>query len=223
MIDQRDRALTYKASSVSRTLTLRLRCVKLCVVNAVAATDRERRVDEIRRAAIPVFAAKGFRGTSMADLAKAAGVSRPALYQYFDNRADLFREAFQVFLEDSTDAALAALDIDGTVGERLDGFLQRAWGDGYESLAATPFGGELMEAQHEFAEDVAAAAYGRARSGLGAFVESATDAAPAARTEATELLWLAPGGLKGDQPSPAAFRSRLTVLANAAAGLLGVD
>lgn len=159
----------------------------------------------------------------MADLAEAAGVSRPALYQYFDNRADLFREAFQVFLEDSTDAALAALVVDGTVAQRLDGFLQRAWGDGYESLAATAFGGELMEAKHEFAEDVAEAAYGRARGGLGAFLESVTDAAPAARTEATDLLWLAPGGLKGDQPSPATFRARLTVLATATAGLLGAD
>lgn len=45
----------------------------------------------------------------MADLARAAGVSRPALYQYFDNRADLFRAAFQAVSEDATDGALAAL------------------------------------------------------------------------------------------------------------------
>ena len=125
-------------------------------------TERDARVDEIRRTAIPVFAAQGYRRTSMADLAGAAGVSRPALYQYFDNRADLFRAAFQALLEDATDAALAALGGDGTVAERLDFYLQRLSADGYETLAATPFGGELMEARHDFAAEVAEAALARA-------------------------------------------------------------
>ena len=86
-----------------------------------AMTDREQRVDQIRRAAIPVFASQGFKRTSMADLAEAAGVSRPALYQYFDNRADLFREALQIILVEATDAALEALGGDGLVAERIDG------------------------------------------------------------------------------------------------------
>ena len=66
-------------------------------------TDREQRVDQIRRAAIPVFASQGFKRTSMADLAEAAGVSRPALYQYFDNRADLFREEISPELNEEQD------------------------------------------------------------------------------------------------------------------------
>ena len=84
-----------------------------------AMTDREQRVDQIRRAAIPVFASQGFKRTSMADLAEAAGVSRPALYQYFDNRADLFREALQIILVEATDAALAALRGDGLVADAV--------------------------------------------------------------------------------------------------------
>ena len=97
-------------------------------------TGREQRVDQIRRAAIPVFASQGFKRTSMADIAEAAGVSRPALYQYFDNRADLFREALQIILVEATDAALAALGGDGVVAERIDGYLQRLVADGYETL-----------------------------------------------------------------------------------------
>ena len=65
-----------------------LRAVCQSVVMA-AKTRREERIESILRAAIPVFAAQGYRNTSMADLAAAAGVSRPALYQYFDDRADL--------------------------------------------------------------------------------------------------------------------------------------
>jgi len=183
-------------------------------------TERDARVDEIRRRAIPVFAAQGYRRTSMADLAGAAGVSRPALYQYFDNRADLFRAAFQALLEDATDAALAALAGEGTVAERLDVYLQRLSADGYEALAATPFGGELMEAKHDFAAEVAEAALERARSGLRAFVDSNVDAPADIRRQVVDLLVLSPVGLKGDGPSPAVYRRRLTALASASAALL---
>jgi AcrR family transcriptional regulator len=186
-----------------------------------ASTERGQRADEIRRAAIPVFAAQGYRGTSMAELAEAAGVSRPALYQYFENRADLFRAAFQALLEDATDAALAALDAPGTVARRLDGYLQRASGDGYEALAATPHGDELMGARHEFAADVAEAATERARRGLRAFVNSNAEVSPHRRSAVIDLLVLSPAGLKADRPTSAAYRRRLTVLAEAAAGLLG--
>lgn len=189
-------------------------------MEAAVSSERAQRVEDIRRAAVPVFAAQGFRRTSMADLARAAGVSRPALYQYFENRADLFRAAFQVLLEDATDAALAALDVDGTVAERIDGYLQRLSGDGYEALAATPFGAELMEARHEFAADVAQAAFDRARAGLRAFVNSNSSADARTRSAALDLLALAPAGLKGDDPTAAAYRRRLTTLAEAAAGLV---
>jgi AcrR family transcriptional regulator len=183
-------------------------------------TERALRVDEIRRATIPVFAAQGYRRTSMADLAGAAGVSRPALYQYFDNRADLFRAAFQALLEDATDAALVALAESGTVAERLDAYLQRLSADGYEALAATPFGGELMEAKHDFAADVAQDALDRARDGLRAFVDSHANVSADTRRQVIDLVVLSPVGLKGDGPSPAVYRERLTALASAAAALL---
>lgn len=184
------------------------------------ADPRWQRSDRIRRAAIPVFAASGYKRTSMAAVAEAAGVSRPALYQYFDNRADLFRAAFEALLEDATDAALAALAGDGSIAVRLDGYLQRLSGDGYEALAATPFGAELMEARHDFAADVAEAALERARRGLASFVEAHAGADPATRRQVVDLLVLSPAGLKSDAPRPRTYRRRLTSLADAAAALL---
>ncbi|MGB5756590.1 MAG: hypothetical protein WBM50_06720 [Acidimicrobiales bacterium] len=50
----------------------------------------------------------------------------------------VFRAAFDAVLQDAADAALAALDVEGTVAERLDGYLQRANGDAYDAMAATP-------------------------------------------------------------------------------------
>ena len=90
-------------------------------------TDREQRVDQIFCAAIPVRE-PGFKRTSMADLAEAPAFLG-LLYQYFDNRADLFREALQIILAEATDAALAALRGNG-LAERIDGYLQRLVADG---------------------------------------------------------------------------------------------
>lgn len=168
-------------------------------------------------AAVPVFAAKGFRGTSMADIATAAGVSRPALYQYFENRADVFRAGFARLLDAGTDAALTALDEAPDVTTALDGFLQRMLGDAYEQLAATPHGDELMEAKYEFAADVAAAATERAIDGLRRYLGDHVSGDPAAPIE---LLSMAPLGLKQDQPTPVVYRRRLSALAQATAALL---
>ncbi len=147
-------------------------------------------------------------------------MSRPALYQYFDNRADLFRAAFDAVLHDTTEAALAALAADGSVAERLDGYLQRANGDAYESLSKTPFGEELMEHSHEFAADIVDAAQRRAHRGLRAFLRQTTRADAATLAAVTDLVTLSPIGLKTDDPSTAAYRRRLTALATAATGLL---
>ena len=39
-----------------------------------------------------VFAERGFTATTMDDVARAAGFTKPILYQYFDSKTDLYRE-----------------------------------------------------------------------------------------------------------------------------------
>ena len=39
-----------------------------------------------------VFAERGFAATTMDDVARAAGFTKPILYQYFDSKTDLYRE-----------------------------------------------------------------------------------------------------------------------------------
>ncbi len=41
--------------------------------------------------AIEAFARKGYAGTSITDILKATGLSKPTLYYYFENKAGLFR------------------------------------------------------------------------------------------------------------------------------------
>ena len=42
--------------------------------------------------ALPVFAHNGYRGTSMNQIAEAAGVTKPVLYQHFASKRELFAE-----------------------------------------------------------------------------------------------------------------------------------
>jgi len=69
-----------------------------------------------------LFRQHGYDGTSIAAIAEAVGVTPPALYWYFDSKADILFE----FLRDTLDAFTATVDgrLDGAVGpvERLRAF-----------------------------------------------------------------------------------------------------
>lgn len=51
----------------------------------------EARPAEILAAALEVFAERGFQGARLEEVARRAGVSKGALYLYFETKADLFR------------------------------------------------------------------------------------------------------------------------------------
>ena len=57
-------------------------------VRLPAQERRRQLLDE----ALEVFAAKGFHGTSMNDVAEAAGVTKPVLYQHFASKDALYNE-----------------------------------------------------------------------------------------------------------------------------------
>ena len=48
------------------------------------------RREQILDVALQVFAQHGFHGSSMNDVAEAAGVTKPVLYQHFDSKRDLY-------------------------------------------------------------------------------------------------------------------------------------
>ena len=186
----------------------------------VDPVPRDERIEQVRRAAVDVFGRHGFRGTSMAMIAEAVGVSRPALYQWFDDRQDVFRAAMEFMLDQAADAAVASLrDSDGLV-DALAGWLRHGFADGYSRLADSPYGEELLEAHHTFTVDVAARASARMRSALEGFLRDHPDLEAADVDAALELLLMAPAGLKADQPTPAHYRRRLDRLAEAVTALL---
>lgn len=70
---------------------------------AIGDEGKEQRRDEILAAAKRVFASKGYHATTIADVAKAAGISYGSIYWYFDSKDALFHA-----LMDSQEQALRA-------------------------------------------------------------------------------------------------------------------
>jgi AcrR family transcriptional regulator len=79
---------------------------------AVSDEDKSQRRDEIMAAAKEVFARQGFHDTTIADIAKQAGLAYGSIYWYFDSKNELFHALMAVeeaALRNHVAAALAQL------------------------------------------------------------------------------------------------------------------
>jgi AcrR family transcriptional regulator len=64
--------------------------------------DRETRRQQILEAATTVFARKGYRHTSVADIIEAAGIARGTFYLYFQSKEEIFLALIDRWFEDVT-------------------------------------------------------------------------------------------------------------------------
>lgn len=84
------------------------------------AAERRRQLLDSAEA---VFAAEGFHGASMNDVAAHAGVTKPVLYQHFDNKHDLYRELLaDVGDRMRTAVVKAAVSVSGPRAQVEEGF-----------------------------------------------------------------------------------------------------
>lgn len=60
---------------------------------------REFDLDQALENALHVFWEKGYEGASMADLTEAMGITKPSLYAAFGNKEELFRKAFDSYVD----------------------------------------------------------------------------------------------------------------------------
>lgn len=115
--------------------------------------DAERH-DALLRTAIGVFARFGYRKTSMDEIARAAGLSRQALYLRFGSKEELFRAMVTHLLESSLRGATAALTDDARpIRERLvRGFDE--WVGWYIDMVHGPGVSELLAASAALVQPV---------------------------------------------------------------------
>lgn len=78
----------------------------------------ERR-EQIKKAALKVFARKGLTGTKMSMIAAEAGISQGLSYRYFNSKDELFTELVQETLEESKQAIENVKNLPGTPIEQM--------------------------------------------------------------------------------------------------------
>jgi len=119
--------------------------------------SEDSRRSKILVGATKVFLAYGFQRTTMDDIARAAEISRPALYVLFRNKSDIYRAIASEFLEQ-------VIVITRKVLERADSSFEvrlREATTGFTCLLAeiedSPHGVELLDMQNSLAGDIVGA------------------------------------------------------------------
>jgi AcrR family transcriptional regulator len=144
--------------------------------DAGSADDKRRRILDC---AFDVALRYGYQRMTMDDVAKACGMSRPALYLQFKNKGDIFSAIARDMMGRALKSAEAALDGPGSVEDRLFAALKAGILDPIEALHSTAHGAELMDMKHQLAGDVISGW----RSKKAAMIADALDASGTAKAK----------------------------------------
>ena len=98
----------------------------------------------ILRAAFECFARYGLRRTSMGDIAKGAGMSRPALYRYYSGKEDIFNALVRTHFQRSEQAVAEALAQPGPPAQVLLAAFHVIDGDAVEAMLNSPHADEIL-------------------------------------------------------------------------------
>ena len=115
-----------------------------------------RRREQLLEVALEVFGEHGFHPTSMNDVAEAAGVTKPVLYQHFRSKRDLYREVLTDVGAHLLDAITKATTAAQSPHEQVElGFIAYfSWVEANEAAFRVLFGGGTRR-DEEFAAQVA--------------------------------------------------------------------
>ncbi|WP_010491058.1 TetR/AcrR family transcriptional regulator [Paenibacillus elgii] len=78
---------------------------------------RKQRKQEILQAAIRVYVDKGYSASEMGDIASQAGLAHGLVYYYFKNKKALFRELYEVMMEESRQFTKTFFEQEGSMFE----------------------------------------------------------------------------------------------------------
>ena len=112
------------------------------------------RLDQILDAAYASFTRHGVKRTTMDDIASAAGMSRPAVYQYVRGKDDAFRRLAQRLFDGALEQTRRDVEGDAPVAERLHRVLSTKLELTLRLYADSPHAGELLDAGARLSGDI---------------------------------------------------------------------
>jgi AcrR family transcriptional regulator len=86
--------------------------------------EQQRRRNEIFDASVHLILKKGFKATSMREIAEAAGVGKSTLYDYFKSKDEILISYFEDAIQELTDQAREIIDQDLDISEKLRKILE---------------------------------------------------------------------------------------------------
>jgi AcrR family transcriptional regulator len=102
------------------------------------------RLEKVLDAAYACFVRHGVRKTTMEDIAHAAGISRPAVYQYVRSKDDVYRRLASRLYAGALTEARQAAQAPGTLAQRLDRVLAAKLALTQRLCDDSPYAGELL-------------------------------------------------------------------------------
>jgi AcrR family transcriptional regulator len=129
----------------------RIFCQNVIMTEDMTAEDQKKAA--IMDSAFEVFARYGFKRTSMEDIAKSAGMSRPALYQHFRNKEAIARLMVQSYFTNASAAIRQALAQPGPLEDMLDRAFIAKVGPLVEKMLISAHGAELLESSASIAQE----------------------------------------------------------------------
>jgi AcrR family transcriptional regulator len=127
-----------------------------CVTSTRQRLKAPQRRQRILQAAEHAFAAHGYHSTSMDEIAAAAGISKPVLYDHFESKLDLYTRLTEGIRDELTGRGATAMAADAPAGERIRSAIDAFFAFVEERPAAarvllfTPVGeSELVDAARE--------------------------------------------------------------------------
>lgn len=177
------------------------------------------KVEAILLAAFDGFAQYGFRRTSMEDIARNAGISRPALYLHFRNKEGILRALTTVYFDRAVAGMEQALRQDPDPVRALHAALIAKDAGMMEKLLTSPHGAELLDVKVSNSADIVEEGEARMRAVLSDWIMRAAPGYAQGETLAVTIL-AAAKGLKSGFRDVDSYLTGQRQIAEAFGGLL---
>jgi AcrR family transcriptional regulator len=168
----------------------------------------------ILQSAFAAFAHYGLRRTSMADIAKGAGMSRPALYLRYCGKEDIFNAIVRIHFQRSERAVAKALSVAAPPAETLQAAMQAIDGEVVEAMLNSPHADEILSTNQPFNQTEVQEAHARITGHIARWIDEGVaagrlslDGLGASAEEVAATLMAAKFGIKSFAKDFAGYRA----------------
>jgi AcrR family transcriptional regulator len=123
-------------------------------MNIALKVDTDPKRARILERALKVFLTYGYTRVTMEDIARAAEISRPALYLLFKNKAEIYRAIGAALLDSSAESAEAELTKPGPFAQRMLAAIDNSLIALMKTIMDSPHGDEILDRKNTLASDL---------------------------------------------------------------------